>query len=1051
MVGHTIQASAWAHNCGMHVIADYLIEKIQKKQFEKIFIRKSYDALLASFRETYKQDSLSWAQLRETSLRSSRENGQIIWGVALRRILPEIIKNNIEYKSNLFNQFLSLINLIRLNKYKEAYESYPFLLAGNFKYLEGLKEETEYLKQVPLIASYFEKTGFEEYCKATLKKQNDPNLYLWLSIDEIKICADFLNIKSICVNHKPKARMNLNKLYFFNIGNHWERKGLASQVPTVLSQKSDLYFKEHFLDAGIEKFEAHIEQIGKIYFSDLYLDSTWHVESVERLMPLEQGVLTKIEKIHHFEENISFETALSKSFDFLKKNPGNKEAYLQYQKVLFSKVKIAEAIILKPKELEIIKTALEQSFAEWLHHLVAFLNKNTGAATELSDSNISVLEMLSKNACDAISTNDAFKLTTCLIVDNRCLVFPGKYNPAHHAFQNGKIEFLKTVVVDFVVEYYPKADDTPESKLYIESIFSSLIGPAKDKYDRSLDFRMDRACYLSELRKKLAEAKTLLERLKLRGKIFKYYIGEIRIKLVDHHHEKSKHNAKIQSKHISKLGRPLMLAFRSIGVIANGGLIRFGLEMGRTLVPNFVQLPFIYVGGKVASYVGDKMGYESAYAEEYTKLAMSNLISFALMPHYYVASTVLNGVVYYTFKDRGYDNLEALCLLASERVALGSTSSQQGNKQIKTEEAYQYQLNKNLTPIVGEYAASYISPVITMADNSNQQFDKFLTDNTIAISENFSQYYSQSAMASISSAMGNFLSHPIQLLEQLQHYNNSWMEKGFNFIEGNALHYLMNDSKFKNERMHAIQLSNTDRFQQSYFGLKKQSEEQTVVLNEINLMLNKEKVALTELQNNPNTPDEVVQQQKLVVNGFQERFNSQQLSLNKLNDNMASELGVVNKAIELSEELYKKTEGFSFQEKYKDAYFSYKYSLVKPNKNVKETEKLLKEAEQALVDSKFYNTNKANQIVETWAKSVDDLFVRYSSNFPDWRDPAHVIGSIVNEGFKTISDRNQLAKFLADEIIRLKNPLYPEMGDKTEIEAERNLLIHEISTDELSG
>jgi hypothetical protein len=1052
MVSGIVPTSAWSHNCGMHVIADYLIEKIQQDDFEAIFNTPPYPELLKAFQTIYKQENLTWVQIRQASLEASRTDSQIIWGVALRKMLPDVFRRADEYKINLENQFVALMELVKQGLIEEAEESYPIIFEANRDYLEqqarvahsSSESETEDLSDS--ISHYWLEKGYENYCQALTWVRKESGCYFWLGMDELTVICQFLGLSAEFDGYQPTIQSAQEKILFSNsTEEHWERK---LDSPMTLETESRYYvskFYNKYLLPGLDSVQRSTPLIGRIYFSEEYL-------GLEQVTVVDEQKNDKVLSVQVpvVEKKVSFSFALNSSFDFAKKNPNNKDTYLKYQTTLLLNVECPEKILLSSDDLKVVNAAIEASLNDWLHNVVHFFNKhNIGEG--LSDNNISILEILAKHACEAILSDNALKLTTCLVSDNRCLLFPGKYNPGHYALKYEKYDFLKTVVIDFVLNNYPGAENSPESKLYIETVLAHLVGPVKDQYDRSFDFRMDRTRYLSELEKELSETKTWAARLRVRGKIAKFYMGEINIKLVDQHHEKSKHNAKIQAKRISRWGYPLMLALRSAGEIANGGALRFGLEMVRPLIPNFVQLPFTYVGGKVASYVGNKLGYESAYVEEYTKLAIGNLISFTLMPQYYIASTVLGGVVYYTFKDSGYDNLEAVCLLASERISLGATNYQSEHKQIKTGDAYQYQLNKNLTPVIGEYAASYISPVVTFVDKSNQQFDKFLAGNAIAIGENLSQDFSRSAIKSISNAIGDVVSQPVQLIQQLQNFNNSWIERGFDFIEGNVLHYLMNDSNFKNERLHAFQLSHTDRLQQSYFGLKKQGEEKTIVLNEINSSLNKEQAILTELQNNPNTPDEVIQQQKLVVKGLQEQFNSQQLDLNKLNNNIASQLDIVNKAIDLSEALYEKTEGFAYQEKYKDAYFAYKYSLAKPNRNVKETEKLLKETEQALLDSQFYNTNRVNQTVEAWAKSVDDLFVRYQANFPDWSNPAHVIGSIVNQGFNSISDRNQLAKFLADEIIRLKHPLYPDVGDKSEIEAERDLLVHEISTDELSG
>ncbi len=743
------------------------------------------------------------------------------------------------------------------------------------------------------------------------------------------------------------------------------------------------------------------------------------------------------------ENKFSLSLTIKILYEFYLKNKNDRQLCLRVQDDFFLKSEI-ELSLLDNTSLKIIDEFYQESFPEWIKRLVAFFEVKD--ANEIACNNVQkIIDVFSMHACKAILDGKEDKMIDCVIADYRCLFLSGKNSVLHHALKNDKYDFLQKIIYDFFKDNYHLEISENSLKERLDQAFKNASEKILDEYDRTLAFRLNRKTQYEELKQNIAKAKTIVEHLKYRAKLSQHYAGDFNIYCVDKHHEKNKHSTKIQANKISKWGYPFMLALRSTGQIANGGMIRFGLEMARPLLPNMVQLPFNFVGGKVGAYFGEKIGYDPITAEQYTKLAISNAISFALMPQYYVVSTVLSNAIYYTFKDTGYDNLEAVCQLAGEGIALSATHHASDKKERKEGEAYQYQLNKNLAPIFGESATKkYVAPTVTYIDNQVEKIDKML-------SEHLNQYLSQSTIASMANTMKETFSTPVEMLQNLQEYSNSWIESGFNLIEGNVLHYLMNDSKFKAERLHAIQLYNTHQLQRTHLQLTEQAKKENTVLSKITSDLEEAQLVLTEFSHNPDTPASVIHKQNLIISNLKEIFNRQQLYVKNIASKITIHNEAVNKALDSTQELHEKTEGYTYQEKWKDAYFAYKHSLFKPNRSNAESAKLLKEAEQALIDCQFYNTEVVNKMLYPWAKSVDDLFDRHKENFPDWKDPAHVIGSIVNSGFKSYSDRNQLARFLADEIIRLKYPLYPDTGNKKEIEAERELLIHEISTDELSG
>lgn len=1045
MVGQIIPTSAWAHNCGMHAIADYLIEQIQKDDFESKFSNPAYDRLLNSFRNAYKQENLSWAQIREASIRSTRIDGQIIWGYPLRKILPEILKQNTAYKKDFYPHFSALLELLVQNKTEEAQNTYPILLLSNELFLKNkaikLKnaDGLEQARQHRLIRQYYNHTGFDNYCKTILEENNEEDLYIWLGIDELTIFCNYFGISAEFNSYRPVVENNQNKLYFVNSGEHWERAIHSAESTNLDNKTGESAFYRGYLIKGRSCFVANANQMAKIFFTEKYLEFELF-SAFSNASLTEQNLYFEKTFKDGLPEKMTMDAAIKLSFDYAQNNKDRSFLYLPAQKFLLNKIQPAN-MPLSVDSYKLIEAALEHEFSDWVKNIVECLEKNP-LESALIDLN-QILELCAKQSCTAISNNDKHKLWTCLSAEERILAIPGQLNLLHHAFKNNQIEWLKDNLIDFYTKRYPVGKEIVAQQFYI------LCDKSKDEYDRNLTFRMDRVKTLNNLHQQLEQSSSFTESLSIRTKISSFYLNEARIYAVDKHYEKSKHTAKIQSKKISTWGYPAMLAVRSAGVIADGGVIRFGLEMARPYLPTLVQVPFTFVGGKIASYAGPKLGLDTKESEEYTKMIMGNLVSFALMPQYYVASTVLGGVVYYTFKNSGYDNLEAIVNLATDAAALGISNDLQ-NKTTKNAEAYEYQLNKNLTPFFGDYSADYVAPVVSYLDQKTQQFDGLVQYPVTALCEQLSPYYSNSMLSQMVGVMGESVKMPMEVVKSLQNYKNSWIESAFNLIEGKTLG-LMGESKFKSERLHAIKLYRTHELQQKVDGLSEKATEQQKVLTELQTNLDKETLTLAELKNQPDLSPDVLSKQENLVAILQNQVDVCQIKTNELNTNLTTQTESLNQAYDQAEDLFEKTEGFAYSEKMKDAFLAYHDSLVKFNASSSESAKLKLAYEKALVESQFYNTNHVNQSLASWAKGIETLYSKYNSHFPNGASPAKYIDAIIDKGFKLYSDRNQLAKFISDEIIKLKYPFYPDIGDTTAIEAERQLLLHEICTDELSG
>ncbi len=71
--------------------------------------------------------------------------------------------------------------------------------------------------------------------------------------------------------------------------------------------------------------------------------------------------------------------------------------------------------------------------------------------------------------------------------------------------------------------------------------------------------------------------------------------------------------------------------------------------------------------------------------EFYAPIVAENLFTAALMPHYYLASTVLSNGVYLLFKDSGYNEAEAFAQLMADHVAIQYETP---SKEIKVDDRY---------------------------------------------------------------------------------------------------------------------------------------------------------------------------------------------------------------------------------------------------------------------------------------------------------------------------------------------------------------------------
>jgi ankyrin repeat protein len=267
MVDHTIRTSAWAHNCGMHVIADYLVEKINNRNFQAVFTGAPYDALLTQFRTIYQQDNLSWHTLQRLTTKVTKIDSQIIWGYALRAMMTSVFQKNSEYKQALSEQFLEALNAFNNGQLDILSSTYANIFEANSDYFQSLAFLNNH-QQANL--DYWNRTGFNNYC-ATLSAFNESSqTFAWLSFDELTLFCRYLKIGSVFDEHKTKASAK-NTIIFSNPTKiHWERKVKATQK----NKAPEATEKSFFENLDTKRFTVGTKEIGELLFSDLKIEKT---------------------------------------------------------------------------------------------------------------------------------------------------------------------------------------------------------------------------------------------------------------------------------------------------------------------------------------------------------------------------------------------------------------------------------------------------------------------------------------------------------------------------------------------------------------------------------------------------------------------------------------------------------------------------------------------------------------------------------------------------------------------------------------------------------
>lgn len=725
--------------------------------------------------------------------------------------------------------------------------------------------------------------------------------------------------------------------------------------------------------------------------------------------------------------------------------------------------------------LMVIEEAMIEPLPEWIHNLISYLKRlptlldKQSELTPVMVTNVrNIQEIIAKYACAAVKEHDASRLDACLSADESCLAYPGRYNPLHQSLQNESNNFVREAFVNYILRTYASPSLSNKDKKNLKSqagkMFESLAQYSLDQYDRTFAYRLDRSQYLSRLHDELEASSSFFKSLKLRTQMLGFNLNEARIYCFDRFYEKTKHNSKIQSTAISQYGYPLVHGVRSLGALASDGPLRYGLGMAwYYVVPNYIKKHIMQGIGKAGAFIGPYVWSDAQTGELYAPILADNVASFLLMPQYYAISTVVSNGIYYLFKDTGYDNCEALFQLAGDSIAIAALNGTGSNYEI--DERYSYHLSKNLTPFLGEWGASYAVPIISNIDLLSNKLNAVINYPVAELNTYFSANFLSRVTEAIGApsitlehipfsdqlrAMGNYIEKGFEYIQSLHRHKRLLEEQAFNFIEEAALQQ-MRESTFKNDRLHAIQVFEVNRYANNIAELKTEIEDLKKQSENEKLDLQKAQENLQLLMKQADASDEELRNQQAVVEAAQKQYDSSVMKVINSEKIFGEQKTLFTEASEKEEILFKKTEGFSYYETWQERHVALMYGMVDEGVSSDQLNTLKKEEAEALEKSKFFNSASTNKTAQLWAKSIDELFDKYRSNFLNSTNIINGIENIVNVGFDNYSDRNKLAQFLANEIIRFKYPFYPDIGDAQAIEAERQLYEQEISNHELQG
>jgi hypothetical protein len=724
--------------------------------------------------------------------------------------------------------------------------------------------------------------------------------------------------------------------------------------------------------------------------------------------------------------------------------------------------------------------------ASWMKHFIATLDTLSKELpfeqTQLESMRLTVYSLLEKVAiksCEAISIESKEELTKCLSISTGLIYINGRHSPLHHAYQRDKLNFLKETLLSYISELNGiVSGENPELEQQLRSRVDSDLNEAaksvRDQFARTLEFRLQRKLSGEQLNQRIASSsyfgKILLSMLRI-----KHVADNAAIFVSDRVYERAVQASKVQSTRTYNFLYYGQLVVRTIPDFVAYGHVRAGLNVLKTVLPYQAKNQILNVARAASRQVGPLIGWDKQTAERIFPTVLENSVYFFGNPGYYVLSTSLGLGCYYSFKDSGHTNLEAIAQFTLDNISYNLVLGTDTN--VPIDERFLYRLNNNLSPILGANARDWVIPGIVAVHNAANQWNiavnypvealkpyansQFLYQSLVSLSPTLAELplayekidaivtpgvnYIKDSAAQLNTVfhqslmdLNSYLSIlPLENLntlsnEQLKKFIDPISNKFEEVMASGALVYEQSKSllgqypTYQEYILNCIEKSILDSMEDSIF---KSERLHVLQMFETNCL----GISVSALEN---ALDEATKQgDAQAIEAAQKAFDSQNALLTEA------------KAVEQS--LFKQTEGFSYFEKWQSA-----YTTLKNN----EFDKLLTPAEmdafraaesQARAESVLHNSDFVNRMGEDWAQAVDHIFKKNAANITDNTNWVHVIQKIYTDALILYSDRSQIAKYIADETIRFKYPLYPDTGDKVAIEADRQKMIKDLYDSEL--
>ena len=420
------------------------------------------------------------------------------------------------------------------------------------------------------------------------------------------------------------------------------------------------------------------------------------------------------------------------------------------------------------------------------------------------------------------------------------------------------------------------------------------------------------------------------------------------------------------------------------------------------------------------------------------------------MPKYYFTSAGISTAAYAALKDSGQDTFETLCYLGGDAVGYAYQYGAGGIGII--DDRFAMRLEQNISPILGGQAASALAPSIVNTCRAYNHFIKIAQYPFDAVAPFLSarfQPYIEAAQAQgnqfaamLPNSVTLFAQDSAAKLNELQALAQNCKLSIINGIERIGLSYL-DDSAFKLERVHAI--AQFDAFWQHYYQnvFQKNLDEAQAALAHAEAMLDSIKGQINESGDDDALQANLVMAQNLVRGHQQERDNAK-TQLDQQNTLCAE-------AEQREENAFIKTTGYQYYSDWQEKYGEWKAAEFNPDLTETQKSALKRAAEVAQHQSEWHNSDAVNQGAKAWCEFVDSVFEKSKGNFVSTSIPWVLAIESMNIVWDHIGTREEKAQRGADHLIQRLYPLFPHVGDATEIEAQRAQIYDDLLNHKLNG